>query len=114
MSTLGEGISGFLVLLAIAVFAHEPWRWLGWAIGRRIDPEGEVFRWVRSVSTALVCALCARLVVFPAGALESVPAPVRVGALVLGIAAYYAVGRNLLAGIAAATGTIVLGKLALG
>lgn len=114
MSTLGDGLTGFAVLLVMALLVHEPWRWLGWAIGRSIDPEGEVFQWVRAVSTALVCALCARLVVFPAGALESVPAFVRVGALALGIAAYLVGGRRLLVGVLAASAAIVLGKLAFG
>lgn len=114
MSTLGDGLWGYLVLLAIAVFAHEPWRWLGWAIGRRIDPGGEVFRWVRAVSTALVCALCARLVVFPAGALESVPAAVRIGALAGAIAVYYLTGARLLAGVLTGAGVIVVGKLVAG
>lgn len=114
MSALGDGLAGYLVLLAMAILVHEPWRWLGWAIGRRIDPNGEVFQWVRAVSTALVCALCARLVVFPAGALESVPALVRVGALAFGIAVYFGAGRTLLAGILAGTGTILIGKLASG
>lgn len=114
MSTIGDGLIGFAVLLAMAILVHEPWRWAGWAIGRSLDPEGEVFRWVRAVSTALVCALCARLVVFPAGALESVPALVRIGALCLGLAAYFVSGRVLLAGILTGTGTIVLGKVLLG
>lgn len=114
MSAIGDGLTGFVVLLAMALLVHEPWRWLGWAIGRSIDPEGEVFQWVRAVSTALVCALCARLVVFPAGALESVPALVRVGALVLGIGAYLLGGRRLISGVLVASVAIVIGKAAFG
>lgn len=114
MITIGDGIAGFAMLLAVAVLAHEPWRWLGWAIGRTLEAEGEVFRWVRAVSTALVCALCARLVVFPAGALEGVPVAVRMGALALGIAVFFATGRRLLAGIATGMGIILVGKLVAG
>lgn len=114
MITIGEGIAGFAMLLAVAVLVHEPWRWLGWAIGRTIDPEGEVFRWVRAVSTALVCALCARLVVFPAGALESVPVAIRIAALALGIGIFFASGRRLLAGILTGMGIILVGKLIAG
>lgn len=114
MTAIGDGLTGYLVLLAMAVLVHEPWRWAGWAIGRNIDPDGEVFQWVRAVSTALVCALCARLVVFPAGALESVPAWVRVGALACGIGAYLIGGQRLLVAIGVATGAIIAGKLAFG
>jgi hypothetical protein len=114
MNTIGPGLPGFLVLLAMALLVHEPWRWLGWIIGRRIDPEGDVFRWVRAVSTALVCALCARLVVFPAGALEGVPLAVRLGALAIGLGVFYLGPRWPLPGILAGTMAIVVGKLALG
>lgn len=99
MSPLGDMPWSLLAILAIAALAHEPWRWAGLAIGARLDPNGEVFQWVRAVSNALVAALCARLIAFPAGALEAMHWSVRGAALAIGIAAFFVARRNLAAGI---------------
>ena len=68
MSGLNDGFGGYLALLLIAALAHEPWRLMGLVIGQKLDPDGEIFKWVRAVSTALVAALVARIVLFPPGA----------------------------------------------
>jgi hypothetical protein len=100
MSPLGDGLAGYAVLLVAGVLAHEPWRWLGLVLGRNLDPEGEVFRWVKAVSTALVAGLCVRLVLFPAGALEVVALPIRLAAFGGGIACFFLCRRSLALGIA--------------
>ena len=45
---------GTLLLLVIALVAHEPFRWLGLYLGHGLDAQSEIFAWVRAVSTALV------------------------------------------------------------
>lgn len=107
MSPLGDMPWSLLVILAIAALAHEPWRWAGLAIGARLDPDGEVFHWVRAVSNALVAALCTRLIAFPAGALEAVPWGVRAASLVIGIAAFFLIRRHLGIGILAGCAALV-------
>ncbi len=109
---LDDGFGGYLALLAIAVFAHEPWRWLGLAVGRDIDVGSEVFLWVRAVATALVSGLVMKLVVFPAGALASVPGWMRGAALLAGVTVFLALRRHLGAGVAAgALGLMLLNWL---
>ncbi len=98
-AALDDGFGGFIVLALVGVLAHEPWRWLGLVIGVRIDPDGALFRWVRAVSNALVAALVARLLFFPVGVLAQTSIGLRVGALVLGIAAFYVGGRSLAIGV---------------
>lgn len=93
---LNDGAGGYLVLLAIAALAHEPWRWLGFLLGRNVAVGSEVFLWVRSVATALVAGLVMKLVVFPAGTLAAVPLGTRAVALVGG-AGLYLVSRGSLA-----------------
>jgi Branched-chain amino acid transport protein (AzlD) len=100
MNPVGDGLAGYAVLLVAGVLAHEPWRWLGLVLGRNLDPEGEVFRWVKAVSTALVAGLCVRLVLFPAGALDAVALPVRLVAFGGGIACFFLCRHSLALGIA--------------
>lgn len=111
MTPVPEGLAGYLLLLAIAVIAHESWRWLGFAIGRNLDPDGEVFRWVRAVSTALVAGLCSRLALFPSGALETVPPVVRLLAYAGGILCFFVLGRTLMAAIGGGMALLIAGKL---
>jgi hypothetical protein len=111
MSALDDGFGGYLVLLLIAALAHEPWRWAGLVVGRHLDAEGEIFRWVRAVSTALVAALVARLMLFPAGALDAVPLLVRVGAFASGLAWFFFAGRQVWAAVALGASLLAIGKL---
>lgn len=113
MSVLDDGLGGFLVITLLALAVHEPWRWLGFAVGGRIDPDGEVFRWVRAVAMALVAGLTMRMVLFPAGALAAVPFGIRAGALAGGVICFFAFGRTLTAGIAGSVGLLVVLKLLL-
>ena len=104
---LADGFGGYAVLLAIIVVAHEPWRWLGFLLGRNLSADSETFLWVRSVATALVAGLVMKLVLFPAGMLATVPLWTRVLALAGGVA-LYALGRNLALGVAGGAGLIAL------
>lgn len=112
MSPIGTEWSSLLIILAVAFLAHEPWRWLGAAVGRSLREEDAVFQWVRAVSTALVAALVARLVLFPAGVLEDVALWIRLAAFVIGCAGYFATGRNLGLGIVSGCGAIMVLLLA--
>jgi hypothetical protein len=106
----GDGIELYAVLLLIAVLAHEPWRWAGYALGRWLNPDDEIFKWVKSVSTALVAAMVARLVLFPAGSLASVPLEIRLGAFVVGLAVFYASAQTPWKGVVAGALVIAAGK----
>ena len=111
MSLCGDGIGAYVLVLLIAVLAHEPWRWAGYAVGRTLNPEGEIFKWVKSVSTALVAAMVARLVLFPAGALASVPLWIRLTSFALALAVFFTGGRTPWKGVVAGALLIAVGKL---
>lgn len=114
MTTLPEGLWGYLVLLGMALVFHEPWRWLGVVLGRDLDIDGPVFAWVRAVATALVAALIMRLVLFPAGALGALSPGVRVGAFAVGLAVFFWRGQHLASGVFAGAVTLVVGAMAFG
>ena len=111
MTALPDGLWGYLVLLGMAVIFHEPWRWLGIVLGRDLNADSALFRWVRAVATALVAALVMRLMLFPAGALGSLPAGVRVGAFALGMAVFFFAGRKLAHGVLAGAIALVAGAM---
>ncbi|MEZ5844011.1 MAG: AzlD domain-containing protein [Hyphomicrobiaceae bacterium] len=114
MNAIDDGLGGYLAILVVAVVAHESWRWLGLALGRGIDADGALFRWVRAVSTALVAGLCLRLVLFPSGALAGITLGSRLIALAVGIAAFLLLSRTLLVGIGAGAAALLAVEGALG
>ncbi|NJM36352.1 MAG: hypothetical protein HC850_18520 [Rhodomicrobium sp.] len=67
--------------------------------------------WVKSVSTALVAGLIARIVVFPPGALADVSAGVRIGAFALGVVVYFLARRHLGLGVLVATAALLAAHL---
>ncbi len=56
----------YIVIIIGGWLATDLWRYLGVIAGNRLDEESEALRWVRAVATALVMAVTAKLIVFPA------------------------------------------------
>jgi hypothetical protein len=97
--------SAFALWLTLAVAgtaANEIWRLSGVWLSRGVDPQGPLMLWVRDISTALVAALIARLLLQPLGSLASITAGVRFVAFTTGIAAYLLSRRSLAIGLASA------------
>lgn len=105
---------GYLPFFIAGFLASEPWRWAGALIGRDLDPNGEVFVWVRAVSSAIVAGLVARLVIFPTGAMAVMSGPTRYGAAIIGIAAFFVFRKNLGAGVAIGTLALLAGHFTIG
>lgn len=104
----------YVFIVVAGWLATDIWRWLGVLAGNRIDENSETMNWVRAVATALVAAVIAKLIVYPTGELETSPLWLRVGAIAIGAAAFFAFRRNQLAGIVAAMAALAVGLLALG
>ncbi len=113
VTQLPDGWTLAVLLTAISLMAHEPWRWVGMFLGRNLDIESDLFRWVRAVSTALVAALVMRLLIFPAGALQDVSMSVRAVAMAAGLALFFASGRRIAVGVLGAAGVLVALRLML-
>jgi hypothetical protein len=111
MSFTDDGLGGYLTLFLAGFLATEVWRWLGLAVGSRLDVGGAPFQWVRAVATALVSGLVARMVLFPAGALAEVPLSVRLVSFAGGIALYLALRRNVAAGVGAGAVLLMVAQL---
>jgi hypothetical protein len=111
VSYLNDGLGGYLTLILAGLLATEVWRWLGLAVGSRLDVGGAPFQWVRAVATALVSGLVTRMLLFPTGALVQVPLSMRLAAFAGGVSAYLLLRRNVGAGVAAAAALLMAAQL---
>ncbi len=75
------------------------WRAMGVMVTRRIDATGSLFRWITCVSYAMVAGLIFRMLVMPESELANVSLPIRMTAVAIAFAAYFAFKRRLVAGV---------------
>lgn len=102
-------------ILFIAIggwIATDMWRWMGVLIGNRLRDDSALLIWVRSVATALVAAVIAKLILYPSGELQDFPVMLRVGAAAIGFGIFLAAGKKPWIGILAAVVLLVVGRLA--
>ncbi len=83
---LAADATRYAYILIAGTMATAVWRAAGVTFAGRVSEDSEIFRWVRAVATALVAALIARLILFPAGALAETPVWLRIGAGAIGFA----------------------------
>lgn len=89
------------IALPAAVAVSFLWRAIGVAISGRIDPEGDVFLWVRCVAYAMLAGLVSRMLFLPSGTLATSESWIRLAAIAIGLAVFFVLKRNLLIGILA-------------
>jgi hypothetical protein len=111
VSFLADGFGGYLTLVLAGFLATEVWRWIGLALGSRLDVGGAPFQWVRAVATALVSGLVTRMLLFPTGALVQVPLLIRLAAFAGGVSLYFLLRRNLAAGVGGAAALLMAAQL---
>lgn len=99
------------MLLLVGFLPNEVWRWLGIALARGVDERSEIIIWLRAVATAVLAGVIAKLTIFAPGALAEIPLAARLGAVAIGLAAFYVVRRSVLVGIAAAEAAVVCAAL---
>ena len=104
----------YVALVLLGFLPSEVWRWLGIVLGRGLDEDSEIIQWVRAVAVALVAGVVARIVLFPPGALASVPLLVRLTAITCGFLAFQFIRRSPFAGVLAGETVLVVGALAFG
>ena len=83
------------------------WRALGVYAAQKLNPDGELLRWLSCVATAIVAALCVKLALAPPEILKDTLVITRLGAYVAGIAVYFVLS-NAPAGVGAAFATIIV------
>lgn len=113
MSALSE-LSPYLVLILVGFLPNEVWRMIGLVVSHGVDDDSEIIVWVRAVATAILTGVVGKLVVFAPGSLGGVPIWVRLGAVALGMLAFFVLGRSVLAAVTTGTVAIALGMLLVG
>jgi branched-subunit amino acid transport protein AzlD len=116
MSAFGDlaPLAPYVLLILAGFLPNEVWRMLGVVLARGLDEESQIIVLARAVATAILTGVVGKLVIFAPGALATVPVGVRIGAAVLGVAAFMLLRRSVFAGVATATAAIVVGVLAFG
>ncbi|WP_375413264.1 AzlD domain-containing protein [uncultured Bradyrhizobium sp.] len=109
----GDG-HAMIVLLLAGVLPNEVWRMLGLWIGGGIDEGSELLVWVRAVATAILAGVIAQILVFPPGALATVPGFLRYGTVTAGLAAFIVTRRSIFAGVVCGELVMLVGKWWLG
>ena len=103
-----------VVVLLAGFLPNEVWRMLGLWLGGGLDEESELLVWVRAVATAILAGVIAQILVLPPGALASVPAPLRYGAVAAGLVVFVLARRSILAGVVCGELVMLAGKWWLG
>jgi hypothetical protein len=98
-------------LLLVGVLPHEMWRWLGLILARGLDEQAEIIVWVRSVATAVLAGVIARIVLIPPGALAAVPMAVRLAAIAAGFIGFLVIRRSVLAGVVVGEAVLIVGAM---
>jgi len=104
-----------IVMLVLAgVIPNQAWRMLGLWLGSGLDEGSDLLMWVKAVATAILAGVIAQILVEPPGALASIPAYLRYGALVVGFVAFMLTRRSIFAGVVAGEIAMLAGKWWLG
>lgn len=96
---------GVVLVGAIATYL---WRFLGTALSGRVRADSPILDLVGCVAYALLAGLITRMILLPVGPLEATGLGVRLTATAAGVVAFFALKRNLLAGVAAGAATLAV------
>jgi hypothetical protein len=102
-----EGLWGYLILVLVGFLPADVWRLLGVIVGRGLDEESELLVWVRSVATAVLAGVIAKILFFPPGSLAAIPLSIRLVAIVCGFLTFLLVRRSVFAGLAVGEAVLI-------
>ncbi len=97
----------YLVLLIGAAVTYV-WRALGVALAGRVKADSAALEWIGCVAYALLAGLIARMIVLPIGPLADTALAARVAAAVVAMAIFFLMRRNVILGVTAGAGALVL------
>src|SRR6195952_1763257 len=106
---IGDG-HALLVLVIAGFLPNEVWRMLGLWLGGGGDEGSELLVWGRAVAPAILPGGIPPILVFPPGALASVPGFLRYSSVAAGLAVFIAARRSIFAGVVCGEVVMFAGK----
>jgi hypothetical protein len=101
----------YLLLILVGFLPNEIWRAFGLVLARGLNEDSEIVVWCRAVATAIIAGVIAKLILFPNGALTTIPLGVRLAAALCGFLAFLAIKRSVFVGVAVGETVLLLGGL---
>lgn len=86
-------------IVLLCGFATYVWRALAVVVGGRISPESEAFKLFSCIAYAMVAGLISRMVILPEGVLAEAPLAYRLVGIGVAVGVFFALRRNLAAGV---------------
>jgi hypothetical protein len=109
-----EAISGggawwpYLLVIVFGFLPSEIWRVLAVFLSRGLNEQSEILQWVRAVAITLLAGVIAKLLFTPSGALAIVPLAGRLGAILVGVAAFFVTRRAIVGVLAGEVALVAL------
>lgn len=97
----------FLFILLAGWLPTDIWRFMGVYFAGHVSEESPFLVFARTLATALVAAVIAKLVLYPEGALAGSPLALRLSAMAIGFAVYATMGRKVYRGVIAGEALLV-------
>jgi hypothetical protein len=104
----------YFVLILIGFVPNEVWRVVGLLTARGLSEDSQLVIWSRTVATALLAGVIAKLILFSSGELAGIPVGVRIGAAGCAFAAYFVANRSVFVGVFAGEAALLIGNLIFG
>ena len=97
----------YLFVLLGASLPTDMWRWLGVGFAGRLRDDSEWILLARAIANALVAGVITRLILFPTGALTTIPVWMRLVAVGVALVFYFGLVRNLFLGVLLGSASLV-------
>ena len=92
---MSEISSNIILVILVTSFATYLSRFLGVVSSEKMDIKSKIFRWFNCIAYAILAALIARMVIFPAGVLAESPILIRFAVLAGAIMLFLVTKKNL-------------------
>lgn len=104
---MSDWLMPYVLLLVIAVLPTEIWRTMAVFLSRGLDESSQLIVWIRSVATALLTGVVAKLMLSPTGELALVPFWGRAGAIAIGFIAFFVFKRRVIPAVLAGEAVLI-------
>ena len=92
---MSEMSSNIILVILVTSFATYLSRFLGVVSSEKIDETSKLFKWFNCIAYSILAALIARMIVFPAGVLQSADLWLRLFVVIICIIVYLLSKKNL-------------------